>query len=96
MGIRVRVGSDRSDDVRGSRVERSGRYLGAARSKSRPDISDDLIRRSRQVVRAHPPASGLSVKPREIVRAVALVPTGGAVSVAVSPAHDFFFPKHGR
>jgi hypothetical protein len=45
VGIRVRVGSDRSDDVPGSRVERSGLYLGAARSKSRPDVTDDLIRR---------------------------------------------------
>ena len=55
-------------------------------------LVEPLIRRSRQVVRAHPPASGPSVKPREIVRAVALVPT----RVAASPAHDFFFPKHGR
>jgi hypothetical protein len=56
----------------------------------------EQIRRSRQVVRAHPPPSGPSVKPREIVRAVALVPTRVAVSVAVSPAHDFFFPNQVR
>ena len=58
-----------------------------------PDL---LIRRSGQIVRGHPPPSGPSVKPREMVRVVALVPARVAVSVAVSPAHDCFFPKHGR
>jgi hypothetical protein len=52
-------------------------------------LVEPLVRRSRQVVRAYPAAAGPSVKPREIVRAVALVPT----RVAVSPAHDFFFPE---
>jgi hypothetical protein len=58
--------------------------------------ADRLIRRYGQIVRAHPPPSGPSVKPREMVRAVALVPARVAVSVAVSPTHDCFFPKADR
>ena len=51
-----------------------------------------LIRRFGQMVRWHPSPSGPSVRLREMVRVVPLGPAG----VAVSPAHDCFFPKHVR
>src|SRR5215207_1518928 len=49
------------------------------------------IRRSEQIVRGHPSPFGPSVKPREMVQIVSLVPARVAVSVAVSPAHDRYF-----
>jgi len=77
-----------------------GRTTSAVRSGSQNGSCsrdlDPLICRSGQIVRGHPPTSGPSVKRREMVRAVALVPARVAFSVAVSPAHDCFFPNQVR
>ena len=84
----MRAGDDRSG---GPHLRPFCRRVLTART---PRISNPnlLTRRSGQIVRGHPPQSGPSVKPREMVRTVALVPA----RVAVSSTHDCLFPNHGR
>ena len=84
MGIRVRVGSDRCYDVRGVGLSAAADTWAPARTESRPDVSDDLIRRSVQTVRDGPQRSLSGVESCVMILVDGLIVDRVAVSVAVS------------